>query len=389
MKTILIILSYIFISQITYSNSLFEFEKQLLFDSTISDYSKIVNPKIYGDSLFFILDNPNYKNDTCYLSLLFCDIKNFNTQLDSFELKFKNEKPNLAFRDFLITDSAIYLLELHSILIFKKNKSNKFICSKIINENYRIENISLFGTNLFVNCITFQKQDINKDIKILKINIIDFSIDSLFLLTPPGIEYTLINRRNIVDFNSKFIAVASPTNYFIRFYNCSSGRLVDSITMNDKNWVYEKKKFPDSIWRINNTKFLKHGMEEFQEISQINKIYFIDSANLLVIRQEKNVKNKPKVTYDLWNQKNNLWYLVKSENYQVIPDSSSIISKMNINHYLYFVSNFKMIRIGRIPFNIYNYFGKEFQNLDRDLETYYIEHDPRVSIFIWNILCKR
>ena len=117
----------------------------------------------------------------------------------------------------------------------------------------------------------------------------------------------------------------------------------------------------------------------------IQKIYFIDSNRLLVIWNNKVDSLTAHINYDLWEFKSSKWELIKSKNYNLKPKQDDLFNPDTYSHFDLRNYNDLAFIVLDFPFDYKNYLNKPVSSLKKDMEIYYINNNPRLSLFQWKI----
>ena len=365
------------------NDSIFCFDKQYFLDSNSTEYFKIISPQIYKNNLFYIYDQSEIKNDSCQLSLI--EVSEYSNPIKTHKYKLPIFNKHPEFKDFYINDSLLILMEYNFVYFLKKDNNTDYVLFKILCSKYGNSDLKVINNDLLINCFTPKQVNNNDDILIKRINLKDFSADSFNLNSPKGIEFMLFGPRKIVDFNDKFVALANPNDYHISIYDLKSRKELFNISREISNWQYCENPLPDSVWRKQPQKFFKKVFIKYNDLSLIQKIYFIDSNRLLVIWNNKVDSLTAHINYDLWEFKSSKWELIKSKNYNLKPKQDDLFNPDTYSHFDLRNYNDLAFIVLDFPFDYKNYLNKPVSSLKKDMEIYYINNNPRLSLFQWKI----
>lgn len=374
MNKIILLLAFLLTSNVLFStdNSLF-FQKQFLLDTSVTIKSNIIAPQINNHKLYFL-----YTRGKNNLEL-------WENGKESFKhiVEIPNTTGNYYFTDFILKDSILFISEFHNFFVFKK-ENNSFKLIDSIHFTFAKSEIKIFDDTLYIISSSIQPYSNMNDLNIIKVNIANYEkVNVINLPSPDGIEFLRILPRRIMDCTNQYIAVASPSEYLIKFYSTLDGSFISELHNSSKEWRKYNKTIPDSIWRIRPSRFFSSVASVLDSINTIQSISFIDNKHLVVVWNSIDSLKQPSEIWDFWVKKDNIWDLVNSKSYLKSYNINEKYQIDNYNHFQFINKKKDFLLILDFPFESNLYLDKSIQILRKDIENYYIENNPRLSVFWW------
>ncbi len=351
-----------------------QFKGQFLLDTTLIIQNKIISPQIHNNKLYFI-----YFRDKNNIELW-----EYQNNYEKHKIKLPSISTNYNIIDFVIVDTLLFIADFHNLFVYNYRDDNYNLINSLYID-YGITELKYTGNKLFVISNVIKPTNLASDINVIQINLSNYKMTVLSFPSPEGIEFSIILPRKIIDCNNELIAIASPTEYIIKFYNSDDGSFVSQLNNYNLLWKKYENKLPDSIWRKRPSKFFGSVVSKLDSFNTIQSINFVDSLHIVVVWNSINNNNLPIEIWDYWIKENTSWKLNNSEKFL-----KSYVSNDNykIDNYKHF--NFKnkannFFLLLDFPVEYKKFLDKPIKILNNSIEKYYLENNPRFSLFWWQL----
>jgi hypothetical protein len=362
-------------------NNILSFERQYLLDKSVVNALNVISPQVYKNDLFYLYNHGVIEHDSCVITLYRTTTPPNDTTIKQIiKVPAYNNRPYFA--DFYVNDSTLIIVEYKTIYFLKRD-GNAYRLYQTVFSRQGNKELKVINNTAYIYNFTPNLTNTNEDILIKRISLDKFETDSFCIKSPKGIEFMLFQPRKILDINSKFIAVACPNEYSISIYDKEDGKEINKIERNTGNWKSVDRLLPDSVWRKEPHKFFKFMVNKIKSISLMQKIFFLDSTRLLAVWWQPLDSQRSITNYDLWELKNNKWVFSMSNQFDTYPQNDSAYTPDTYIHNNLNVKNDFPYILLDFPFQYQEFLGKSNKYMKDKIENYYIDNDPRLSVFVW------
>lgn len=333
---------------------------------------------IYKDNCYYILDSGKTKI-----------VKSFESDLNV-KLNFPDSLNIYNSEQFAVNENYLVVTDWEKVHIFL-NKNFNFTYKYSLKFGYPIESIKIDKKLIYL-----QGAQIGNNINLdshtvaIKIDIDKNDLNLLKLKNPEEFGFSFFVPKNIIDFKDTLIYVSNFTKYKIDVFNWE-GKQVNCIERLPEKWLNSKIEIPRFPKGSNKPgKYIFEIMPYLGKQSIINKIYFVDSNQILVGWTLPNNNDTTLYDYmfDIWKlNKDNKWEISAKDLYDVTFDNSSILSKKSFS----LNENFNIVNNYLFTFNVGNNelflktIGESYKDYKYKLDNFIIENPLQYILGVYKI----
>lgn len=290
---------------------------------------------------------------------------------------------------FALNENYLVVTDWDKIHIFINNNFN-FIYKYSFDINYPIESVKIVKKLIYLQgAIIGSNIDLDSHIVAVKIDIEKNDINVLKLKDPEGFGFSFFTPKNIIDFQDTLIYVSNFTKYTIDIYNWE-GKFINSFGRTPNKWINSDIEIPKYPKGSNKPgKFINEITPFFKKQSIINKMYFIDTNQIIVGWLLPDTDSTTyNYVFDIWkNNSASKWELVSQDLGDFNSENKSELNYNSFSLGIYFnvVNNYLFtFNVGNKDLFIKS-MGSSYNDYKKKLDEFIIDHPLQYILGVYKI----